>query len=74
MEITSEIDKHGIKVRETKGMTIDDVDCTNCKNLYKVEASGGICRIKEVQVGNDNYCDLFESVYDSNNFNVFMIF
>ena len=53
--------EHGIKVRETKGSTCDDIDCTNCKNLYQVEASGGICKIKQIQVCNDNYCNLFES-------------
>ncbi len=55
--------KHGISVREKKGTTCLDIDCTNCKNLYQVEASGGICKIKKIQVGYNNYCNLFENNY-----------
>jgi len=54
-------EKHNVRIRDKKGVTAEDIDCTNCKYLHQVEATGGICNLKEIQVGNDNYCDKFEN-------------
>jgi hypothetical protein len=60
--------ENNISVREIKeSFSTKDIECTNCKNLFMVEATSGICKIKDIQVSNSNYCDLFDNKFEFQN-------